>query len=291
MSSNITTTAAFLAAHLGALINHTKENGDVVQFTVTKLADKKSGGKNSDNFLMLTDKDGNTKVISPTIVNQIAANEHKEWALAPKVEEGNVANEVKKDDTMTTATASAPVASGDIKLETAAEGQATAGAPATGTTALEVAQHALDVAGQALQVAATASPAAPVAAEGQPADAAPAAAAPAPAAAEAPKAPSKKERAFQIYNAHAAKGEVSRKAVIAEYKAELGMSAEGAATYYQNIKSGKWVEKKADAAAPAAPAAQAAPVVTADTAAAVGSEADTPKAEGEAAAASEQAAE
>lgn len=62
--------------------------------------------------------------------------------------------------------------------------------------------------------------------------------------AEAPKAPSKKERAIACYKAGHKQGK-ARKDIIAVFRmAEkdggLGMSAPGANTYYQNIKSGLW---------------------------------------------------
>lgn len=61
-------------------------------------------------------------------------------------------------------------------------------------------------------------------------------------AAEAPaeaKEPSKKERTIAMFKSMTAEGKV-RKDIIAAMKADLGLSAAGANTYYQNCKSGAW---------------------------------------------------
>lgn len=53
------------------------------------------------------------------------------------------------------------------------------------------------------------------------------------------KEPSKKDRTIAIYTSMIAQGKV-RKDIIAKMKTDLGLSAAGANTYYQNCKSGNW---------------------------------------------------
>lgn len=259
------TTAAFLAAHQGAVLIHTAENGDKINYTVTSLDDKKSGGKMSDNFLLLTNvKTNETKVISPSVVKRVAMGEDKEWALAKTdataTADTNQDADKAKETSMDTNTNAAPAAAGNVTLDVKTEGEASAAPAADPAAALAVAAQALNVADHALAVAAStgAADATPAADTVQAAAPAPAAEKAADGAQAAPavapiKIVSKKDRAFEIFNRidPERKGD-KRKDIITAMKAELGMSAEGAATYYQNIKSAKWVEKKADAAAPAA---------------------------------------
>lgn len=56
------------------------------------------------------------------------------------------------------------------------------------------------------------------------------------------KGPSKKSLAIEIYNEMNANGPAKRKDVIDRFISEVGLSKPGSSTYYQNIKSGKWVE-------------------------------------------------
>lgn len=58
-------------------------------------------------------------------------------------------------------------------------------------------------------------------------------------AAAEPKEPTKKERTIEMFKAMQADGK-GRKDIIAKMKSELGLSAAGANTYYQNCKSGLW---------------------------------------------------
>lgn len=53
------------------------------------------------------------------------------------------------------------------------------------------------------------------------------------------KAPSKKSRTVAMFKEMTAEGK-PRKDIIAKMKSELGLSAPGANTYYQNCKSGAW---------------------------------------------------
>ena len=60
-----------------------------------------------------------------------------------------------------------------------------------------------------------------------------------PEAAPAEKKESKKAGTLRIYSAMTAEGK-ARKDIIAKMRTELGLSAPGANTYYQNAKSGLW---------------------------------------------------
>lgn len=103
----------------------------------------------------------------------------------------------------------------------------------------EVASVGTQLASTEPSTPAESEPAASPTTDSTPTEAAPAAdGAKTEAAPAAPKEPSKKERAVAIFKSMTAEGK-ARKDIIAAMKT-IGLTDAGAATYYQNIKSGAW---------------------------------------------------
>ena len=168
-----------------------KKDGKEIILMGLALGEKTGKLRGEDvQYLMLTDPDGNSKVISPTLVDQLQdGKEHKNYRLLT-VEEQQALVEAAKVETTEVA--------GNVPQGLVLQ-NAVIGDPAKGEGA--------------------------VATEG---------AAPAPFVAV-----TKKSEALRIYNEDRV-ANLARKDTIAKFKSQLSMSDQGASTYYQNFKSGKW---------------------------------------------------
>lgn len=208
--------ASLVLPLIGRTVISTDKTGAETRFTIARLADKigtlKDGSKGE--YVVLT-KDGETGVV----IN-MHPNTAKKLAKTANADNFSLLIDLK------TTPIAEPVAGTELDAADQAAVQAELDA-ANGVTPSEklatyLADADKDEAGEAHTK------------EHGHLDVKPAAEVPAEA-----KAPSKKSRTVAMFKEMTAEGK-PRKDIIAKMKSELGLSAPGANTYYQNCKSGAW---------------------------------------------------